>query len=170
MNEEIEVKLKYNDRKEIVSKIKELGASFKELCTLKDEYYSLSHADMSNAHELLRIRVKGEHSEITFKSKCEDKNHIWKRIELTSSIDNPEAVTQMLGYLGFKKISENSSKREIWCMPDVEFAFIDFTLPDSISVLEIESSENKINNILKYLGGAVTRIGEDKFKSFDEKY
>lgn len=170
MAHEIEIKLKYADKEKIIARLQELKAKFREKYDLADAYFSLTHTDMSNAHDLVRIRQKNEVAELTFKGKCETEGHIWKRIELSTGIGDPESMLQILTYLRFNKISENKSHREFWDLGNVEIAFINFIYPDKIDFIEIEGpSEEEIEVILVKLGDLVTKVGEEGFKKFDEK-
>lgn len=171
MQYEIEIKLKYEeeDKDEIIAKLNEMGANSEESYELHDTYFSLKHKDMSNAHDLIRIRNKNGKAELTFKGKCETEGHIWKRMELSSGITEPEKMIQILKYLEFNIISENKSQRELWRLNDIEILFIDFTSPSQLKFLEIEaSSEEKIQSILQCLGDLVTKVGEENFQKFDE--
>ncbi|MBI2630248.1 class IV adenylate cyclase [Candidatus Pacearchaeota archaeon] len=166
---EIEVKLKFEDKEKIVSKLKSLGAKFREKYELTDIYFSLKHNDMKNAHDLIRIRKKGDKAELTFKGKCETESHIWKRIELTTNLGDSEAMLQILGYLKFNKILENKSLREYWDLADTEIAFISLIYPAKIDFIEIEAlSEEKVQKVLDELKGLAEVVGEDYFKKLDE--
>lgn len=166
-NQEIEIKLNYSNRAKITSLLKELGAKFREQYELHDIYFSF-HDSMSNEHELVRIREKGDKKELTFKGKCEDKNKIWKRVEISTKLEDSEKMIDILLGLGLKKIRENISKREIYMLNNLEIAFIDFLKPEKLLIIELEGTEDEINDLLAKLGKSVTRIGEEAFKSFDK--
>ena len=68
---EIEIKLTYEDKENVLSKLKSLGAEFKDAYELNDIYFSLTAKDMKDAQEFVRIRKKGDNSELTFKGKKE---------------------------------------------------------------------------------------------------
>lgn len=166
---EIEVKLKFEDKDKILSKLKELGATFREKYELSDTYFSLEYTDMKNAHDLVRIRKKGEKSELTFKGKCETESNVWKRIELTTSLGDSQAMLQILGYLKFNKILENKSIREYWMIGDTEIAFISLLHPVKIEFMEIEApTEEKVKEVLSELNGLAEVVGEEYFKRIDE--
>lgn len=167
MPHETEIKLKYKSRKEIKKLLKKLDAELKEKYLLHDIYFT-KNKDIRNENELIRIREKGKDYELTFKGKCKAKGNIWKRVELTSQISNPEKIEKILLLLGFFKTRENISFREIYNLNKLEIAFIDFRKPIKLSVIELEGSENKINQLLKKLGNSVKQIGEEAFKKFDE--
>ena len=166
MNKETEIKLEYNNKNQIIKIIKELGAEFKEKYALHDTYFSF-HKDMSNKHEIVRIREKGKSCELTFKGKCKSKGNVWKRAELTCKIDNPEIMRGILVNLGLFKIKENMSQREIYLLNSIEIAFIDFTKPSKLSLIELEGTEKQIRKIIKKLGSSVKEVGEETFGKFD---
>ena len=110
MKKEIEVKLKFDDKNKVISKLKEINAVFRDKQELFDSYFSLKNDDMKNAHDLVRIRVKNGKGELTFKGKSENKSHIWERIELNTSVGDPKTMLEILNHLGFNKILEKYSE------------------------------------------------------------
>ncbi|MFA4886974.1 MAG: class IV adenylate cyclase [Candidatus Nanoarchaeia archaeon] len=166
---EIEVKMKYENKENVLAKLKTLGAKFREEYPLNDTYFSLNATDMKDAKEFIRIRKKGEKSELTFKGKKETSSEIWKKIELTTSLGDSEAMNQILDHLGFNRILENKSMREYWMIGDVEIAFISLFQPTELDWLEIEApSEEKVQKVLDQLNGLAETVGEEYFKKIDE--
>jgi len=169
MDKEIEVKLKYKNKKDLIKKLKELGAKKKENILLEDTYFGAPGANMSNKNSITRVRIKNSESELTYKGQCKDKNNVWERTEITAKIENSEQMKLILQNLGLEKISENKSIREVWILDKCEIVFIDFVKPDKISILEIEGpTEKKVHEIIKKLGTLVDKIGEEAFRKFDE--
>lgn len=167
MNKETEIKLKYNNKNQIIKIIKKLGAKFNEKYDLHDTYFSF-HNNMSNKHEIVRIREKGNSCELTFKGKCKSKGNVWKRVEITCKINNPRIMCEILINLGLSKIKENMSHREIYLLNGIEIAFIDFTKPSKLSLIEIEGPQEKIKRIINKLGKSVKEVGEEAFSKFDK--
>ena len=167
MNMETEIKRKYKNKNQIIHLIKKLGAKFKEKYELHDTYFSFQK-DMSNKHEIVRIREKGNSSELTLKEKCKSKGNIWKRVELTCKIDNPQIMCEILVNLGLSKIKENISYREIYLLDGMEIAFIDFSKPSKLSLIELEGPESNIKKMIKLLGNSVKIVGEEAFSKFDK--
>jgi predicted adenylyl cyclase CyaB len=166
---EIEVKLTYKNRAEVVARLKEIGAVFREKYPLEDYYFSLTGTDMGNTNDLLRIRKKGDNQELTFKGKCETEGHIWERVELNTDIGDAEAVLKMFEYLKLNNLSTNKSFREYWDIEDVELVFSDITYPAEISFIEIEGpTKEKVQEVLDKLGDLVKEAGEEIFKKLDE--
>ncbi|MBU7019103.1 MAG: class IV adenylate cyclase [Theionarchaea archaeon] len=168
MSREIEIKLEYDDREEVISRLEEMKAEKKEVIELKDTYYS-SQKDMKNIHDLLRIRKKNGDVELTYKGKCLDKNNVWERVELSVRVDNSETMEKILLNMGLHKISENMSRREIWKYETSEIMFIDFIYPEELRLVEVESdSYESVRSILDRLSDVVTEVGEDLFRKFDD--
>jgi len=167
VSHEIEIKLKYNNKERVLKKMNDLGAKFKEKYLLHDTYFGFTK-DIGNKNKLVRIREKNKFYELTFKGEAEDKNHVWKRVEINTEIKEPNKVMEIIYNLGLVKIKENESEREIYLLKKLEIAFIDFKLPAELSVIELEGSEDEINWLVGELGDSVERVGEDFFKIFDK--
>jgi predicted adenylyl cyclase CyaB len=165
-DQEIELKLKYKNRKKIVDKLKKIGAKYKERFVLHDTYFSFQK-DMANAKSFLRIREKGNKKELTFKGNRKDKNNIWKRTEINTKIEEPNKIIKIISCLGLNKIKENKSEREIFMLRNLEIAFIDFIRPKKFSIIELEGTFEKIEQTMEKLGNLVERIDEEPFKVLD---
>ena len=164
---ETEVKLKCDDPESLKKKLESLGAKFREKYSLNDTYFSHGK-DMATAKDFVRVRKKNKISEVTYKGKCEDKKGVWTRIELTSKIDEPKAIKQILTLLKLNKIKENKSFREIWDYQNIEIAFIKITFPKDLSFIELEGkNEESIHSLLSELGDSVEIVGKDYFKILD---
>lgn len=172
-NREIEVKLNYKSRADVIKKIISLGGKKGEKFVLEDTYFGAQGSTMSNRNNLVRVRTKtsGEKffSEITFKGNCRDKKGIWERSEITAGVSDGKVAKQIFQKMGLAKISENKSEREAYILGKCEIMFIDFFLPDRISVLEAEGpSEKEVKEITLKLGNLASKTGEDAFRKFDE--
>ena len=169
MGKEIEIKLKYFDREKVSEKLKKMGARLIEKYELEDSYFALSHADMSNAHDLVRVRKKGSKIELTYKGKSEFSGNIWKRDEINIGIDNFNSMVDVLKKLGFNFLSENKSVREVWDLNGVEILFCDIILPAKINYIEIEGpTEERLREVVNKLGNVVAEAGEEIFNILDE--
>lgn len=166
---EIEIKMKFRDKAAVIAKLQSLGATFKEKYTLRDTYFSPDQTDMREAKNLLRIRTKNDHAELTFKGVRESDAAIWKRIELTTGISDAETLVKILEHLSFNRLLDNESTREYWMLGDAEIAFITLTLPVSLAFLEIEApSEASVASIVAQLNGLAEAVDESYFKVIDE--
>ena len=169
-NKEIEIKLQFKNKRKIISILGE-KIKFQKKLEIYDEYYNRNWSDMRNTHDLIRVRsVKNGNAELTYKGKTKDKNNIWHRIELTTSIISPKIMKRILNNIGFKKISECQSKREYWRVGNLEIVFVKFNLPTSLKIMEIEgTSEKEIGNMVKKLSKYVRKVGEEVFSVFDKE-
>ena len=165
---EIEVKLTYRNKRKIIGILKRLGAKSEGRYALEDSYFS-RHGSMSNQNEILRIRKKGEDSELTFKGKCIDKGNIWKRTELSTGISDSKTLEKIIVLLGLKKLKENISERDIYTLGGLEIVFIEFSKPQQLSILELEGMEKSILKLINKLEPHVQAVGEDAFSKFDRK-
>jgi len=167
---EIEIKLLFKNKKKIISLLLP-EIKFEKKTKIKDRYYSQEHFDMRNIHELIRIREYSDRkAELTYKGRTKDSGHIWERKELTSRIESPEIIDEILLNLGFHKIREYFSKREYWHFNGIKITFSNFIKPKPLKFLEIEgNSKKKIKNVLKRLGDSVQEVGEEIFAIFDKK-
>ncbi|MHA1657499.1 MAG: CYTH domain-containing protein [Promethearchaeota archaeon] len=169
-NKEIEIKLQFKNKRKIIS-ILGKKIKFQKRLRIHDEYYNRSWSDMRNTHDLVRIRsVKNGNAELTYKGKAKDKNNIWHRIELTTSIMSPGMMKKILDNIGLKKISECQSEREYWQIGNLEIVFVKFNLPVSLEIMEIEgTSEKEIRDMVKKLSKYVKKVGEEIFSVFDKE-
>ena len=167
---EIEIKLTYEDEIEIEKILTKTGMIIDEIFDLEDRYYSQKGKGMENTNELVRIRKKGNHIELTYKGKCKDNNNIWTRKEVNVGIDNLEAMHNILLLSGFKMIKENISKRKCWRKGDTKLIFIKYSKPFILKMIEIESSnKEKIQKVMNDLRGLVKEAGEELFNVFDKE-
>ena len=168
---EIEVKLKYKNKKEVIVWLKKNGFTFTKNKEIRDSYYGLGEGTMSNKGSLYRLRnMVGELQELTLKDSLEDKNGVWSRREINVPIGDPNAMAEILTSLNCKLIKENFSKREIWNKGNIEFAFIDFSKPVELHIAEIEGPDNdSVQDCIDSLGGIVEVAGENVFAVFDKK-
>lgn len=163
--EEIEIKLTYEDKSKVTDILKRAGAKKEGEFDLKDTYFGLGHASMSNANKLVRVRTRDGESELTCKGRCKDKKNVWLRKEINVKVDDGEAVETILDMLGFNRIKSNKSSREVWKLGKTEIAFITFTSPKRIELLEIEGpSRAKVEEIASKLSAITSPAGEDVFE------
>lgn len=168
---EIEVKLKYKNKEEIVSWLKQNGFKLTENKEIRDTYFGLGDSSMADIDCFYRIRnVVGKFTELTLKDTFQDKKGIINRREINVSIDDPEKMIMILTSLKCCLIKENFSEREIWRKGEVEFEFINFSRPAKLNLIEIEGPDNETIEILvKDLGDKVEIVGGEVFSVFDKK-
>lgn len=167
---EIEIKLTYINKPEIVEQLKKWGFHLAKITEINDIYFGLDDKTMSNKNKLFRIRNVDGKMEVTLKDSLVDNNGVWSRREINVGIDNVDATTAILESLGCEFIKENRSKREIWKKDNISFEFISFSVPAVLDLIEVEAEdETEINQIVSDLGGLVAKAGEDIFSVFDKK-
>jgi len=170
MEKEIEIKLTYEDKEEVKSKLIEMGLVEGKTVNLEDRYYSQKGNSMENTNDLVRIRKEEDQIEFTFKGKCKDENNIWTRNETSVKIGDMDAMHNILLMLGFKIIKENASERNYWEKDNIQIIFIKYSKPTILEMMEIESNDKKkIENMLNRLKGKVKEAGEELFNVFDKK-
>ena len=162
---EIEAKLIYKDKEAVLKWLKDNGFTFTKNKEIQDSYFGLMGDSMDNIKSLYRIRnVVGEFRELTLKDSKQDNKGVWSRREINVSINDPEAMVDILRSLNCKLIKENYSKREIWNKGGVEFAFIDFSKPAELHIAEIEGpDEDELHECIKSLTGIAEVAGKDGF-------
>jgi len=170
MPSEIEIKLTFKDKSAVVKRLKALKYVLKEKFVLHDRYYGSPDTGMENTNTLVRVREKGDKSELTLKSSCKDNKNVWTREEINVGIDDAGCTQAVLLRLGLVMIKENKSEREIWKKNGVEFMFIEYSKPSKLEMIELEAAdEKKIHSALYDFRDLVKEAGEELFKSFDRK-
>lgn len=166
---EIEIKLKYKNKKEIISYLEKNLFKLDKIEKIEDKYFGTIQS-MSNKNDLYRIRVlNDQRKELTLKTNFTDKNSVWTRNEYNVAIDNIEDMVIILNNLCCTLIKENVSIREIWTKKDIRLEFIEFVKPVKLKFIEIEGNNiESIDNIVSQLKNNVTRVGEEIFKVFDK--
>ena len=168
-NKEIEIKLSFKNKKDVLAKLGK-KAEFVKKVNVHDIYYGLEDTQMKNSKNIIRVReIKNGKSELTFKSKVEDKNNIWHRIELTTEISSAQTLDKIFSHIGVKKIYEYESEKEYYNFLGMEIVFAKFTLPTLLEFMEIEGDlETDIRRVVNKLGSSVQEVGEGFFNIFDK--
>lgn len=168
---EIEVKLKYKNKEDVVDWLNANGFVFTKTKEIRDSYYSCGQKSMSNKNSLYRLRnVVGELRELTLKDSLQDIKGVWSRREINVAVDDPEKMAEILTSLNCSLIKENFSKREIWNKGETEFAFIDFSKPAELYIAEIEGPDGaEVQKLIDLLGDKVEVAGEEVFAIFDKR-
>jgi len=166
---EIEVKLTYKNKSEIIGWLNENGFHFTKQKEVQDTYFGMGSNSMSNQNRLYRIRnIVGQKLELTLKDGCQDQNGVWSRRELEVSIGNAETMKEILFSLGCVLIKENFSKRDIWKKGNISFEFIFFSKPAILDLIEVEGpTPAAVQKIVDKLGDKVQVAGEEIFAIFD---
>ena len=156
---EVEVKTYLSNTNRIIGILKNKGCVFETPIIQKDDVFvhkSIQSANIPNGSNILRIRTENDVHLLTLKQM----QNSFEAIELETIVDNPNAVSEMLTLLGYKKFVAINKKRTIskynnflLCIDEVEH------LGNFLEVeLLIEKEEKKataleqIHNFLNELG------------------
>ena len=167
MPKETEMKVTYKDRKEVIRILKSMGAVHQGGYELCDIYYS-KYGDISNTHELFRLRTKEGNTDLTFKGPSISQGKLVTRDEFTTQVSDPSAMAVILEHIGYHNVRENGSLREVFQLGDVQIIFIDLLKPSHLFFLEIEGPRAGVNTVLAKLGDQVSPVGEEIFHQFDK--
>lgn len=166
---EIEIKLKYNDEKELIDKLEALGGKHTDTYEIIDCYYGKSGETMKTVENLLRIRTKKGVSELTFKGKRETDSNVWERVEINVPIGDSEKMELILKSLGLKRILKNRTLREYWDINGTELGIMKIKEPAEVDFVEIEGkTKEDVENVAKLFVGILQPIDKDHFKKLDE--
>lgn len=168
MDQEIEIKLLFKNKREIMGTLRPEIKFLKKIDVL-DIYFTKAKSSIKNRNDFIRIRKTKEKKELTYKGRSKNKGKIIKRTELNVGISSVELMEKILIRLGFKKVSEHYSKREYWSFGRIEIAFVKFIKPVHFEYMEIEANSKKtIERLLKRISNYVSAVKEDMFSKFDE--
>lgn len=165
---EIEIQLAFKDKEELKKKLESLGAKLTRQEIIEDNYFSQESKSLKDAKRFLRIRKKGDFSEITYKGEVESTGDIEKRIELNCEIKDSNAMNQILDNLNFNNIRKNKSTRDYYEFEDLEIVIVDIIQPVILQHMEIEGeSVEEIQIFREKLGDLVFQLPQDHFKEID---
>ncbi|MCQ6253708.1 class IV adenylate cyclase [Methanocaldococcus sp.] len=163
---EIEIKVKIDNKDEIIEKLKKLGFKFIKKKFQEDIYFNGSNRDFKKTDEALRIRDDNGTFFITYKGPKLD-NISKTREEIEVKIEDKEKMRLILKKLGFKEVPPIRKIREIYKRGDiiasidnVEGLGIFLELEKSISDSEITKKDEILNELLDLLKSL--NISKDK--------
>lgn len=164
-NQEVEVKLTYEDKEKIETFLKKEGADFKGKVKQTDIYFG-EEKGMSKKNDLLRIRKIDEKTKLTFKGSTSQKDdNITDRLEISTLINDTSAMKKILERIGLKEISKKKSIREKWNTDALEITFIKFTSPKELEFMEIEGqSREAVEKFQEKIDELTEEVGEEIFK------
>jgi predicted adenylyl cyclase CyaB len=170
MTREIEIKLWYNNKEELVAHLNKLGAKFIKKTILKDIY--LHNDKVLVPYEILRLREDAGKFELTFKGNMNKDTNVWNRKEITAKVHSKEEVLALLDCLGFKITSNITDDREFWELDGVEIHFlskVSANVPRT-DYLEIEGpTEEEVNQMVERLKPHVRIVTKEETHKFAKK-
>jgi adenylate cyclase class 2 len=147
MDKEFETKVVDIDPKEIISKLKKLGAKETPEKLLRRYVFDMESDDI----EWIRLRDNGDKVTLTYKHKVKGNVVVGKTIEIEVEVGDFEKTAQILSKVLFKEIYYQENKVHIFTLDDIEFSIA--TWPHLKPYLEVEShSPEKVIEGLTLLG------------------
>ena len=153
MKMEIEAKIKVESLGPVSEKLKSLGGEFRADVTQRDTYFDAA-GTLVKSDSGLRLRCQvidgAEEIILTYKgAKQAGKFKSRKEIEVT--VNNFDAMAELLAELGYERTIEFEKKRSLWVFQGCEVCLDE--LEQLGSFVEVEGAdENTINSVLERLG------------------
>ncbi|MFH1583303.1 MAG: CYTH domain-containing protein [Candidatus Falkowbacteria bacterium] len=148
---QIEYEATFTDinKKESREKLKKIGARL-----IKPEFLQKRVVfNLPSGHEIKGgwLRVRDEGDKITMSLKIVDGNRIDDQKEIMLKINDFQSAILFLGIIGCEKKAYQETKRETWCINDVEICLDEWPFLEPL--LEIEgSSEEAVKVVVEKLG------------------
>ncbi|MEK6899929.1 MAG: class IV adenylate cyclase [Nanoarchaeota archaeon] len=166
---EIEIKILEIDLPSTISKLEKLGAKKTFEGEMSAIYYDYEDRSLSGKGRLLRLRKKGEKSELTFKEKI-TQTDAKVMDELEVIVDDFDLTQAILKKLGLKEVKSAQKYRISYSIGAVHFELD--TLPGIPTFLEIEAPSLDIlkSYVLKLgysMKDAKPWSGKDVLKYYD---
>lgn len=167
---EVEVKTYLLNTDRIIDILKNMGCTFELPIIQKDDVFvhkSIQGTNIPNDSNILRIRTENDIHSLTLKQM----QNSFESIELETIVDNPNAVSEMLKLLGYKRFLAINKKRTkskynkfSLCIDEVEY------LGNFLEVeLLVEKEEEKstaleqIHNFLNAIGININDICHERY-------
>jgi adenylate cyclase class 2 len=153
----IEVEVKACAPPKAKDRILALGATYSGEERHLDLYLNSPHRNMAERDEALRIRIKETGAFLTYKGPKLD-SHTKSRREITVKVDDPKALEDIFGFLGFTRDAVVKKHRTKYRLGDITFALDE--VEGLGSFVEVEASggddweirRQEVLNLLKSLG------------------
>lgn len=147
---ELEVKILEINKKEVIKKLENLGAKKILDSNVNAIHFDFDDYSLSKQDKILRLRRKGDITELTFKRKISKKKaKIVEELEV--KVDDFGSMKKVLERLGLKKIKQYTKHRISYNLNDVHFELD--TYPGIPTFLEIEAPDiKKVKESVEKLG------------------
>ena len=146
VNNEFETKVLNITVEDILEKLHSLGAKEHNEVLLRRYVFDMSNESI----EWIRLRINGEKTTLTYKSKVRNSTKIGETIEIETEVSDFETTAQILLKVPFQKVFYQENKSQTFEFNDLEFAIV--TWPMLPTYLEVESSsEEKVKRGLRLL-------------------
>lgn len=165
MSIEVEIKVKIQNRKQVMDSLKKIGFMENRCVVETDIYYTSTHHDFAALGEALRIRtVKDpespkETSVITYKGAKLDQVSMTRQ-ELETEVGDGETVRKILEHIGFCPVSPVEKKR-LYLNKDNMTACLDNVkgLGDYLELEILTDTEEKRTEALKQIEDVLEALG-----------
>lgn len=156
--EEIEIKIRNINKKDIIEKIIKLGGQKNFTGKVIDFRFDTPDRKLSKQGKALRIRQKGRYIFLNLKGKKKSIQNITGRDEIGVKLSNGKIMHKILNELGFIKIFELNKYRTEYKLPEVKFDIDEYLgMPP---ILEIEGDTYEIvEEYIEKLGIDAENIG-----------
>ena len=151
---EIEAKLKVDSHKQVIKRLKKLGAEFLSEHIQKDQYFDDVRQTLTKTDRGIRLRRQKSGNEekifLTYKG-AREKDRFKKRQEIEMEITDGDSIENLLLAIGYEKAIVFEKKRRVYRLGGCEVALDE--LPLLGSFVEIEGPDGeKIADVQKNLG------------------
>jgi adenylate cyclase class 2 len=168
MSKEIEIKVLEIDKKEVISKLRKVGAKKKLDARLKVRFFDFPDKRLTKKNNAVRLRKEGKKTKITIKDKFVQ-NKFKQVIEYETEVQDFEAITQIFNLIGLKIVAEQEKDRISYKYKDITFD-ID-TYPRIPTLLEIEAENlTKLKEGLRIIGKTIkdsnSKTGKELFAHY----
>jgi len=153
--QEVEVKIIAVDRTKVEAKLRAVGASKSFEGDLETLFFDLPDGSISKADNLLRLRKKGDKSELTFKSFVSDKGaKVREEYEvLVSDFGTTRLILESIGLKGFEHVRKHRISYALKDGVMVDFDKYTGELAHIPDLMEIEAKDvATLNSHIKLLG------------------
>ena len=153
--QEVEVKIIAIDRTMVEAKLRDLGASKSFQGDLETVFFDLPDGSISKADNLLRLRKKGDKSELTFKKFVSDKGaKVREEYEVTvSDFGTARIILESIGLKGFEHVRKHRISYKLKDGVTVDLDKYTGELAHIPDLVEIEAKDvATLNSHLKLLG------------------
>jgi adenylate cyclase class 2 len=166
-NRENEIKLAFPSAETAVGRLLSAGASaIRERAFEDNVLFDLESRPLTTSGRLLRLRVVGNTSLLTFKGPVSGEHRHKLRIEHETTIADPEALRSILLGLGFEPIYRYQKFRATYALGNVEVA-VDET-PLGVFV-ELEGAPDDVDRAAAAIGAAPSEYIRSTYRELHEQ-
>jgi len=173
-NTEVEISFPLQNPKEVIEKLKDLGAEEKETEYQKDTYYIPSHKNFLEQKPIsdwLRIRETKKEATVNFKHWHNDGlKQAVSCDEYQTKVGDAESIKNIFKQLDIKEIIVVEKNRRKWNYKDIEVALDDVTELGSFIELEVIGDFSSVREAEKYLYEVLkeldAKIGKQDYRGY----